>query len=114
MKIQAIIDAVTSALEDIQPCHSGTGPSHETTNVVRARTTLKNLIAAIEIVSAEELRGRPVGSTETRLPTSLVDYDEGTLRKVYLGLWQEGIYGQKAVDVVTALQNVGILFRERS
>lgn len=45
---------------------------------------------------------------------SVEAHDEGALRKVYLGLWQEGIYGQKAADVVSALQNVGILFRERA
>lgn len=41
-----------------------------------------------------------------------VTFDEGTLVKVYQALMDEGIVGQKAVDVVTAMQNKGILFRE--
>lgn len=40
-------------------------------------------------------------------------YNEDTLRKVYAALMHEGIYGQKALDVVSAIQNEGILFRER-
>lgn len=39
-------------------------------------------------------------------------HDEGTLRKVYEALLKEGIFGQKATDVVSAIQNEGILFRE--
>lgn len=40
-------------------------------------------------------------------------HDEDTLRKVYEALMAEGIYGQKATDLVSAMQNRGILFRER-
>lgn len=41
-------------------------------------------------------------------------HDENTLRKVYEGLLKAGIYGQQAVDVVSEIQNQGILFRERN
>lgn len=40
-------------------------------------------------------------------------HDEDTLKKVYEALLEEGIYGQKALDVVSAIQRAGILFRER-
>lgn len=40
-------------------------------------------------------------------------HDENTLRKVYKGLMDAGIYGQQAVIVVQELQKQGILFRER-
>lgn len=40
-------------------------------------------------------------------------HDENTLRKVYEGLLKAGIFGQQAVDVVSEIQNQGILFRER-
>lgn len=40
-------------------------------------------------------------------------HDEDTLKKVYEALLEEGIYGSKALDVVSAIQNNGILFRER-
>lgn len=33
--------------------------------------------------------------------------------QTYAALMHEGIYGQKALDVVSAMQNEGILFRER-
>lgn len=40
-------------------------------------------------------------------------HDENTLKKVYEGLLAAGIFGQKAVDAVSEMQNQGILFRER-
>lgn len=39
-------------------------------------------------------------------------HSENTLRKVYEALLEQGIYGQQATDVVSAMQNRGILFRE--
>lgn len=39
-------------------------------------------------------------------------FDENTLRKVYEALLENGIYGQKATDVVNSMQNRRILFRE--
>lgn len=42
-----------------------------------------------------------------------VTHNEDTLRKVYQALLENGIYGQKATDVVNSMQNLGILFRER-
>ncbi len=41
-----------------------------------------------------------------------VTFDENTLRKVYEALLENGIYGQKALDIVNSMQNRGILFRE--
>jgi hypothetical protein len=42
------------------------------------------------------------------------EHTEETLRRVYGALHTEGIYGQKAVDVVNAIHNNGVLFRDRS
>jgi hypothetical protein len=39
-------------------------------------------------------------------------YDENTEKKVYEALLESGIFGQQALDVVKALKNKGILFRE--
>lgn len=40
-------------------------------------------------------------------------HDENTLAKVYKALLDNGIFGEKAVGIVSAIQNEGILFRER-
>lgn len=40
-------------------------------------------------------------------------HDEQTLAKVYAALLKHGIFGQKAVDIVSDIQNEGILFREQ-
>lgn len=42
-----------------------------------------------------------------------VFYDEKTLEKVYDGLERAGVTGQQALDAVSQIQNLGILFRER-
>lgn len=39
-------------------------------------------------------------------------HDEETLQKVYGPLIEAGIHGNKAVDIVMAMQNNGIYFRE--
>ena len=41
-------------------------------------------------------------------------HSEDTLDKVYFGLASAGITGQLAIDAVNAMQNEGILFRERA
>lgn len=41
-------------------------------------------------------------------------HDEDTLRKVYEALLKNGIFGQKATDVVSDILNAGVLFRERT
>lgn len=43
----------------------------------------------------------------------ITHHDENTLRKVYQGLLEAGIYGEQAVAVVSNIQNQGIFFRER-
>ena len=40
-------------------------------------------------------------------------YDEETLAKVYDALAEAGVVGVQATDAVNAMQNKGILFRER-
>lgn len=40
-------------------------------------------------------------------------YDEGTLEKVVGALMSVGIMRSHATDAVSAMQNAGILFRER-
>lgn len=52
-------------------------------------------------------------STEEKSDVIETTYDEETLRKVYEALLENGIFGQKATDIVSAIQNKGILFRER-
>lgn len=39
-------------------------------------------------------------------------HSEETLKKVHEALLEQGISGQQAIDVVAAIQNKGILFRE--
>lgn len=41
-------------------------------------------------------------------------FSEETLKKVYEALLENGIFGQKATDVVSSIQNKGVLFRERA
>lgn len=41
-------------------------------------------------------------------------YDEGTLAKVYEAFRDNGYGTTEAADVVTSMQNAGILFRERA
>lgn len=43
-----------------------------------------------------------------------VRYDELTLQKVYKAFMDNNIEQQKSIDVVNAMQNEGILFRERA
>lgn len=40
-------------------------------------------------------------------------YDEGTLKKVADALMSVGIMRAHAIDAINAMQNAGILFRER-
>jgi hypothetical protein len=42
-----------------------------------------------------------------------IRYDEDTMFKVHVALNAAGISGQQADDAVNAMQNAGILFRER-
>lgn len=44
----------------------------------------------------------------------ITTYSEDTLRKVYEALLDNGIYGEKATGIVSAIQGKGILFRERT
>ena len=39
-------------------------------------------------------------------------HDDQTMTKVYAALMGEGLTEQEAIDAVSAMQNVGILFRE--
>lgn len=41
-------------------------------------------------------------------------YDEETLTKVYMAMQKSGIEAKQAIELVHALQNEGILFRERA
>jgi hypothetical protein len=41
-------------------------------------------------------------------------YDEETLTKVYMAMQKEGLDSRQAIALVHALQNEGILFRERA
>ncbi len=46
------------------------------------------------------------------MPTENLTFTEDTLIKVYRALMKNGIVGQKAVDIVSDIQNEGVLFRE--
>lgn len=61
------------------------------------------------IANALEKHNRQTAST----PTALVsDYDENTMTKVKDAMARTGLNQGQILDVVTELQNVGILFRE--
>jgi hypothetical protein len=61
----------------------------------------------IQKASEEELDPRSFDKPRT------VFYDEETVAKVYLALTQSGLGSVASVGAITAMQNAGILFRER-
>lgn len=48
------------------------------------------------------------------MSSDITHHDEGTLMKVYKALAANGLEGQDAIDVISDMQNEGILFRERA
>lgn len=56
---------------------------------------------------------RDVGNRDRGRRAEKVTFNDGTMAKVYFALASENIVGPKAIDVVNAIQNEGILFRER-